>query len=76
MACIPIPICIECGNTDNCCRCKIIGPTLGFVGFLVAAIVEWPVGAVVWCCDHKAGRRIMENPAMVVRPTISRCIPF
>ncbi len=76
MACIPIPVCIECGSPDNPCRCKIVGPTLGFVAFCLAALVEWPVGAVVWCCDRKAGRRIMEQPAMRVRPAVSSAIPF
>jgi hypothetical protein len=76
MACIPIPVCIECGSPDNPCRCKIVGPTLGFVAFCVAALVEWPVGAVVWCCDRMAGRRIMEQPAMRVRPCVSNAIPF
>jgi len=55
MACIPNPLCIECGNPDNPRHCKIVGPTLAFMGFSVAGLVEWPVGAVVRCCDCKAG---------------------
>lgn len=57
-----IPVCFECGTTDNPCRCKVVGPTLGFVAFCVAALVEWPVGAVVWCFNHKKGSDIMANP--------------
>jgi hypothetical protein len=55
MACIPNPLCIECGNLDNPRHCKIVGPTLAFRGLCVAALVEWPVGAVIQCCDCKAG---------------------
>eukprot|EP00897_Mesotaenium_endlicherianum_P009438 jgi/Mesen1/8522/ME000480S07880 len=71
-----VPICIECGNTDNPCRCKIVGPTLAFVVFVVAAVIEWPVGAIVWCCNHKAGNRIMGQPISHVYPGVKNCIPF
>ena len=26
------------------CRCKIVGPTLGFIGTIVAIVVCWPIG--------------------------------
>jgi hypothetical protein len=75
MACVPIPICIQCGTTDNPCRCKIVGPTLAFIGFVVAAVIEWPIGALV-CCSHKTGDRLFAHPATVVQPSINNCIPF
>ncbi|KAH7446167.1 hypothetical protein KP509_01G042700 [Ceratopteris richardii] len=78
MAGIPIclPVCIECGTHDNPCRCKVVGPTLGFVACCLAAIVEWPVGAVIWCFNRKKGSEIMGQPATKVNATVSRCIPF
>jgi len=71
-----MPLCIECGSRDNPCRCKIVGPTLGFIAFLVAAVVEWPVGAVVWCFRHAKGRKIMGQPVTHVYPCVSNAIPF
>lgn len=71
-----MPLCIQCGTRDNPCRCKVVGPTLGFVAFVVAAGVEWPVGAFVWCFRHAKGRRIMGQPVTVVYPSVSRAIPF
>ena len=100
-----IPICVQCGTTDNPCRCKVrvclksadialrvvfggiaqtfwvvvfqvVGPTLGFLAMLATAIVEWPVGAAVWVCNHKAGRRIMGQPVLSVYPKITDAIPF
>ena len=26
------------------CRCKIVGPTLGFIGTIVAIVICWPIG--------------------------------
>eukprot|EP00850_Spirogloea_muscicola_P010561 SM000062S19947 [mRNA] locus=s62:636719:637295:+ [translate_table: standard] len=71
-----IPLCFECGSHDNPCRCKVVGPTLGFIGGVVAAIIEWPVGAIVWCCNHKAGNRIMGQPFAVIGPSINHAIPI
>uniref|UniRef100_R7W6Q9 Uncharacterized protein n=1 Tax=Aegilops tauschii TaxID=37682 RepID=R7W6Q9_AEGTA len=36
------PACVQCGTRENPCRCKFIGPTLGFVAFLVTGVIEWP----------------------------------
>uniref|UniRef100_A0A803Q332 DUF4283 domain-containing protein n=1 Tax=Cannabis sativa TaxID=3483 RepID=A0A803Q332_CANSA len=65
---IGVPICVQCGTRSNPCRCKVVGPTLGFLAFAAAAIVEWPVGALVYCFKHVKGRRIMAHPATVVYP--------
>ncbi|GLJ05162.1 hypothetical protein SUGI_0012450 [Cryptomeria japonica] len=70
------PVCIQCGTHDNPCRCKVVGPTLGFAAFLVAAVVEWPVGALIFCFRHPKGRRIMAHPATVVFRSVSSAIPF
>ena len=75
--CCPfVPLCFECGTVRNPCRCRILGPTLGFVAFAVAACVEWPVGAFVYCFRHLKGRRIMAHPAAVVYPRVASCLPI
>ncbi|CAF2343592.1 unnamed protein product [Brassica napus] len=66
----------KCGTRQNPCRCKVVGPTLGFVAFLVTGVIEWPVGAVVYIFKHSKGRRIMGHPATVVYPKVSRSIPI
>ncbi|KAL5811748.1 hypothetical protein ACOSQ3_026698 [Xanthoceras sorbifolium] len=73
---IGIPMCVECGTRSNPCRCKVVGPTLGFLAFAVAAVVEWPVGALVYCFKHVKGRRIMAHPVTVVYPSVSNAIPI
>ncbi|PON81386.1 cold-regulated protein [Trema orientale] len=73
---IGIPICVQCGTASNPCRCKVVGPTLGFLAFAVAAVVEWPVGALVYCFKHVKGRRIMAHPAAVVYPSVTNAIPI
>ncbi|CAL5203181.1 unnamed protein product [Lathyrus oleraceus] len=73
---IGVPICVECGTRSNPCRCKVVGPTLGFVAFVAAAVVEWPVGALVYCFKHMKGRKIMGHPATVVYPKVTNAIPI
>ncbi|XP_059641089.1 uncharacterized protein LOC132283182 [Cornus florida] len=70
------PTCIQCGTRSNPCRCKVFGPTLGFLAFVATAVVEWPVGALVYIFRHSKGRRIMAHPATVVYPKVSRAIPI
>ncbi|CAA6659213.1 unnamed protein product [Spirodela intermedia] len=70
------PACVECGTTRNPCRCRVVGPTLGFLAFLVAAAIEWPVGAVVFLFRKGKGRRIMGHPATVVYPSVAGAIPI
>ncbi|KAK8061863.1 hypothetical protein PG994_008229 [Apiospora phragmitis] len=32
MDCLPFPVvCFQCGTDQNPCRCKVVGPTLGFL---------------------------------------------
>ncbi|XP_061998493.1 uncharacterized protein LOC133715845 [Rosa rugosa] len=68
--------CVQCGTRSNPCRCKVVGPTLGLLAFAAAAIVEWPVGAVVYLFRHTKGRRIMGHPSTVVYPRVSNSIPI
>ncbi|XP_008229229.1 PREDICTED: uncharacterized protein LOC103328604 [Prunus mume] len=68
--------CVQCGTRSNPCRCKVVGPTLGCLCFLGAAIIEWPVGACVYLFKHVKGRRIMAHPATVVYPKVSNAIPI
>ncbi|PIA49994.1 hypothetical protein AQUCO_01300615v1 [Aquilegia coerulea] len=63
-------------NHTNPCRCKVVAPVVGGVAFLAAAVIEWPIGAVVYVFKHMKGRRIMGHPAAVVYPKVSRCIPL
>ncbi|XP_078153252.1 cold-regulated protein [Carex rostrata] len=70
------PACVECGTRRNPCRCRVVGPTLGFLAFAVTAVVEWPVGAVVYIFKHMKGRRIMGHPARVVYPKVASSIPI
>ncbi|KAJ4780976.1 hypothetical protein LUZ62_019039 [Rhynchospora pubera] len=70
------PVCIECGTRSNPCRCRVVGPTLGFLAFAVSAVIEWPVGAVVYVFKHMKGRRIMAHPATVVYPKVANSIPI
>ncbi|KAJ4848314.1 hypothetical protein Tsubulata_003702 [Turnera subulata] len=69
------PICVQCGTTSNPCRCKVVGPTLGFVAFVAAGVVEWPLGALVYLFKRRKGRRIMAHPAIVVYPRVTHAIP-
>ncbi|KAF7816446.1 cold-regulated protein [Senna tora] len=73
---IGIPICVQCGTSSNPCRCKVVGPTVGFLAFAAAALVEWPVGALVYCFRHMKGRKIMAHPATVVYPSVTNSIPI
>ncbi|XP_058781855.1 uncharacterized protein LOC131656092 [Vicia villosa] len=72
-----IPGCVQCGTRSNPCRCKVVGPTLGFVAFVAAAAVEWPVGALLYYCfKHMKGRKIMAHPATVIYPKVINAIPI
>ncbi|KAF8407674.1 hypothetical protein HHK36_006809 [Tetracentron sinense] len=61
---------------SNPCKCKVVGPAVGFAAFVVAGIVEWPVGALVYVFRHMKGRRIMAHPATVVYPRVSKAFPI
>ncbi|EFJ27342.1 hypothetical protein SELMODRAFT_147726 [Selaginella moellendorffii] len=71
-----IPSCVQCGTRQNPCHVKVIGPTLGFVAFAIAAAVEWPVGAIMYPFRRIKGRRMIGHPMRVVYPRVSSAIPF
>ncbi|OIW02675.1 hypothetical protein TanjilG_29451 [Lupinus angustifolius] len=74
---VGLPICVQCGTAGNPCRCKVVGPTVGFLALAAAAVVEWPLGAFIYCFGrHVKGRRIMAHPATVVYPSVNRAIPI
>lgn len=54
---------------------KVIGPTLGAVVGIATAIVAYPVGALTWCVDRYAGRRVMRAPINAYMGT-KTCIPI
>ncbi|CAI7806242.1 unnamed protein product [Closterium sp. NIES-53] len=68
-------MCLQVGSHDNPCGVKVVGPTLGLVALAVTGVVAWPVGAIAWLCDEKAGRRIMALPVYTVHPAVSSAIP-
>ena len=41
--------CVQVG-TNNPCRCKVVGPTIGIIGAVLAALVCWPAGILGYCC--------------------------
>ena len=44
------PICFQCGSgVNNPCKCKVVGPTCGFLGFILSAIICWPAGSCSFC---------------------------
>lgn len=64
--------CCEFGS-DNPCRCKILGPTLGFIIMIIMAIFCWPIGAIIWCCSKETGRSIMGAPFNAWRSVSAGC---
>ncbi|XP_074287569.1 uncharacterized protein LOC141612661 [Silene latifolia] len=75
MPTLGVPLCCQCG-THNKMGCKVVGPTVGFVCFVVTAVFEWPIGIIVYPFKHRKGRRIMNHPSNVVFPKVSDAIPF
>ncbi|BDD56824.1 hypothetical protein MAP00_002242 [Monascus purpureus] len=73
---IPIfPICFQLGTTQNPCRCKVVGPTLGFVLFIVSAVVCWPASLFCGCWATKTGTDVLGYPAKL-NGEVSQGIPF
>lgn len=57
-------LCVEIGS-NNPCRCKILGPTFGLVVGVVAAVICWPFGALVYCCNRPLGDRVFSAPVNI-----------
>ncbi|KAL1995081.1 hypothetical protein VTN49DRAFT_1268 [Thermomyces lanuginosus] len=63
MPIIPIiPICFQCGTNQNPCRCKVVGPTAGFVACILAAVVCWPASIFCGCWATKKGSDMLGYP--------------
>lgn len=58
-------MCIEIGSRDNPCRCKIVGPTLGFCCGVVAAALCWPVGVLTYLFSRGFANRAFAKPVDV-----------
>ncbi|PNW85747.1 hypothetical protein CHLRE_03g207152v5 [Chlamydomonas reinhardtii] len=61
-------VCVECGS-NNPCRCKVLGPTLGLIGALLTAIVAYPLGALCCCVSRSTSDRMFAAPADVFTVT-------
>ncbi|BFZ59147.1 hypothetical protein YB2330_000151 [Saitoella coloradoensis] len=75
MDCFFLPIC--CQMTDqNPCRIKIVGPTLGFIIGICAAIICWPLGLLACIfCMRDNGNRLFGYPVSI-NAQVSNAIPF
>ncbi|KAL4979317.1 hypothetical protein BDW66DRAFT_111652 [Aspergillus desertorum] len=69
------PVCIQCGTDQNPCRCKIIGPTLGFVVTIVAAVICWPASIFCGCGFTKTGKDMLGYPVKL-NGQVSNAIPI
>lgn len=70
-----LPFCFQCGTDDNPCRCKIVGPTLGFVTGVVSAVFLWPAGAVTWFIKKDTGKKLFGTP-VELNAKVSNAIPI
>jgi len=68
-------LCIQIGVPDNPCRCKIIGPTLGFIVGVVAAVICWPLGVLFYCCNRVFADSLFGKPVYLWR-AVAAAIPF
>ncbi|EDN08982.1 hypothetical protein I7I51_00639 [Histoplasma capsulatum] len=59
---IPFPLCFQCGTDQNPCRCKVVGPTLGFLTTVLSAIVLWPASIFCGCWATKRGSKLLGTP--------------
>jgi hypothetical protein len=67
--------CIQIGSHDNPCRCKIVGPTIGFILAVVVAVIAWPCGLLVWCCSRSLAERLFSAPVNIWQ-ACSAAVPF
>ncbi|KAH7439933.1 hypothetical protein KP509_04G082800 [Ceratopteris richardii] len=71
-----VPTCVECGVSDNPCRCKIFGPTLALAALSVVAVFAWPIGGIVYLVNRSKGRELMGLPVDRVYPAVNSAIPI
>ncbi|KAL3413626.1 polyol transporter 2 [Aspergillus fumigatus] len=70
-----IPLCFQCGTNQNPCRCKVVGPTLGFFTTIVAAVVCYPASLFCGCCFTKTGKDMLGYP-VTLNGIVSDAIPI
>ncbi|ORY85750.1 hypothetical protein BCR37DRAFT_377458 [Protomyces lactucae-debilis] len=70
-----VPLCFEFGSDRNPCRCRILGPTLGFVAMILVAIIAWPAGVIVMCCNRDQANKLFGAPAEA-NGQVGNLIPF
>ncbi|PKX92018.1 uncharacterized protein P174DRAFT_444031 [Aspergillus novofumigatus IBT 16806] len=70
-----IPLCFQCGTDQNPCRCKFVGPTLGFFTTIVAAVVCYPASLFCGCCFTKTGKDMLGYPVKL-NGIVSDAIPI
>ncbi|KAL2014030.1 hypothetical protein VTN00DRAFT_1555 [Thermoascus crustaceus] len=76
MVFIPIfPICFQCGTDQNPCRCKVVGPTLGFIVTICAAVICWPLSLFCGCWATKTGNAMLGYP-VELNGKVSSFIPI
>ncbi|KAF2020234.1 hypothetical protein BU24DRAFT_419789 [Aaosphaeria arxii CBS 175.79] len=76
MDCVPFPVvCFQCGTDQNPCHCKVVGPTLGFIVTVCAAIVCWPASLLCCCCATDAGKSVLAAPVDMGN-SVNRAIPI
>ncbi|KAK6821111.1 hypothetical protein PG990_013130 [Apiospora arundinis] len=76
MDCLPFPVvCFQCGTDQNPCRCKVVGPTLGFVTTVCLAIVCWPASLFCGCCASQTGKDVLAFPVNTGN-SLSNAIPI
>ena len=64
---IIFPFCWQCGTSDNPCNCKILGPTLGFLGGVVSAVVLYPAGAIMYPFNKQRGIKCFGLPSDILQ---------
>ncbi|KAL5338655.1 hypothetical protein BJX70DRAFT_398405 [Aspergillus crustosus] len=70
-----IPLCFQCGTDQNPCRCKVVGPTLGFFVTIVAAVICYPASLFCGCCCTKTGKDMLAYPVKL-NGQVSNAIPI
>ncbi|PLB53030.1 hypothetical protein P170DRAFT_434756 [Aspergillus steynii IBT 23096] len=73
---LPIfPLCFQCGTDQNPCRCKVVGPTLGFCVTVVAAVICYPASIFCGCCLTQKGKDCLGYPVKL-NQKVANCIPI
>lgn len=67
-------ICFQFGTHDNPCRCKVLGPTLGFFLGAISTLVYWPAGLLTRPFNKSLSHRYFASPVNVWDRT-SRFLP-